>query len=119
MGTTPSFNAILNPSSCPRTAIVQVGLNDGHALSSFDYMNRVRAKLRQDLPQVSAYFQTGGLVDAVINQGIPAPLDIQISGMDMKTAHEIAVKIAGHIRELPGVADVLVPQDVDYPALKI
>ena len=119
IGTTPGFNSILNPNSCPSTAVVQVGLNDDHALSSFDYMNKVRARLSHELPEVSAYFQTGGLVDAIINQGIPAPLDIQISGMDMKTAHEIAVKIAGKIRELPGVADVLIPQDVDYPALKI
>jgi len=119
IGTTPGFNAILNPNSCPSTAIVQVGLNDGHALSSFDYMNRVRARLRRDLPQISAYFQTGGLVDAVINQGIPAPLDIQVSSMDMHAAHDIAARIARQAGALPGVSDVLVPQDVDYPALNV
>jgi multidrug efflux pump subunit AcrB len=119
IGTTPGFNAILNPNSCPSTAIVQVGLNDGHALSSFEYMNRVRARLRHDLPQLSAYFQTGGLVDAIINQGLPAPLDIQVSSMDTDAAHEIATKIALQAEKLPGVSDVLVPQDVDYPALQI
>jgi multidrug efflux pump subunit AcrB len=119
IGTTPGFNAILNPNSCPSTAIVQVGLNDGHALSSFEYMNRVRARLRRDLPQLSAYFQTGGLVDAVINQGIPAPLDIQVSSMDMHAAHDIAARIAQQAGTLPGVSDVLVPQDVDYPALHV
>ncbi|MGP8202166.1 MAG: efflux RND transporter permease subunit [Limisphaerales bacterium] len=119
IGTTPGFNAILNPNSCPSTAIVQVGLNDGHALSSFAYMNLVRARLRRDLPQISAYFQTGGLVDAVINQGIPAPLDIQVSSMDMHVAHDIAARIAQQAGALPGVSDVLVPQDVDYPALNV
>ena len=102
IGTTPGFNAILNPNSCPSTAIVQVGLNDGHTLSSFDYMNRVRARLQRDLPQVSAYFQTGGLVDAIINQGMPAPLDIQVSGMDMETAHDIAAQIAATGARLAG-----------------
>jgi multidrug efflux pump subunit AcrB len=119
IGTTPGFNAILNPNSCPSTAIVQVGLNDGHALSSFAYMNLVRARLRRDLPQISAYFQTGGLVDAIINQGIPAPLDIQVTGMDVNVAHNIAARIAQQARALPGVSDVLVPQDVDYPALHV
>jgi multidrug efflux pump subunit AcrB len=119
IGTTPGFNSILNPNSCPSTATVQVGLNDGHVLSSFDYMNKVRQRLRQDLPQVSAYFQTGGLVDAVINQGIPAPLDVQVSSMNMQSAHEIAAGIAQQARALPGVSDVLVPQDVDYPALHV
>jgi multidrug efflux pump subunit AcrB len=119
IGITPGFSSILTPNSAPHTAFVQVGLNDDHQLSSFAYMNKVRARLRNDLPQVSAYFQTGGLVDAILNQGMPAPLDIQVSGMDMKAAHEIATQIAQQARVLPGVSDVLVPQDVDYPALKI
>jgi len=119
IGTTPGFNAILNPNSCPSTAVVQVGLNDGHKLGSYEYMNLVRARLKHDLPQVSAYFQTGGLVDAIINQGAPAPLDVQVSSMDVRSAHAIATKIAQQVRALPGVSDVLVPQDVDYPSLKI
>jgi multidrug efflux pump subunit AcrB len=119
IGTTPGFNSILNPNSCPSTAVVQVGLNEGHKLSSFEYMNRVRSRIQSDLPEVSAYFQTGGLVDAVINQGVPAPLDIQVRAPDVRTAHAIAADIAAKVRRLPGVSDVLVPQDVDYPSLKI
>jgi multidrug efflux pump subunit AcrB len=119
IGTTPGFNSILNPNSCPSTATVQVGLNEGHRLSSIEYMDLVRAKLRRQLPEVSSYLQTGGLVDAILNQGMPAPLDIQVSATNVVSAHEIAVEIARQVRQLPGVSDVLVPQDVDYPALKI
>ena len=119
IGITPGFSAMLTPNSAPHTAFVQVGLNDDHQLSSFDYMNLVRARLQKELPELSAYFQTGGLVDAILNQGMPAPLDIQVSGMDMPADHAVATKIAQQVRALPGVSDVLVPQDVDYPALKI
>jgi multidrug efflux pump subunit AcrB len=119
IGTTPGFNSILNPNSCPSTAIVQVGLNEGHNLSSFEYMNRVRTRLHHDLPQVSTYFQTGGLVDAIINQGVPAPLDIQVSAPQMAGAHAVAERIAQLVRAVPGVSDVLIPQDVDYPSLQI
>ena len=119
IGTTPGFNSILNPNSCPSTATIQVGLKEGHRLSSFAYMGLVRDRLARELPQATAYFQTGGLVDAVLSQGVPAPLDIQISGPSLREAHATAVKIARQVRALPGVSDVLVPQDVDYPALKI
>jgi multidrug efflux pump subunit AcrB len=119
IGTTPGFNSILNPNSCPSTAIVQVGLNQGHRLSSFEYMNRVRARLHRELPEISTYFQTGGLVDSIINQGVPAPLDIQVSAPQMATAHGVAARIARQVRAVPGVSDVLVPQDVDYPSLLI
>jgi multidrug efflux pump subunit AcrB len=119
IGITPGFSSILTPNSAPHTAFVQVGLNREHRLSSFAYMNLVRERLRTQLPQVSAYFQTGGLVDAILNQGLPAPLDIQVSGMDLKADHKIANEIARQVRSLPGISDVLVPQDVDYPALKV
>ena len=119
IGITPGFSSILTPNSAPHTAFVQVGLNDERKLGSFEYMNLVRERLRHELPEVSAYFQTGGLVDAILNQGMPAPLDIQVSGMDMKADHAIATRIAQEVRAIPGVSDVLVPQDVDYPALKV
>ena len=119
IGTTPGFNSILNPNSCPSTAIVQVGLNEGHKLSSFEYMNRVRSRLQQDMPQISTYFQTGGLVDAIINQGVPAPLDVQVSAPTVDGAHEVAEQIAEKVRALAGVSDVMVPQDVNYPSLMI
>jgi multidrug efflux pump subunit AcrB len=119
IGITPGFSSILSPNSGPSTAFVQVGLEDGHALSSFACMDLVRARMKNDLPQVSAYFQTGGLVDAFLNLGMPAPLDIQVSSMDMKGASAVANQIARQVRALSGVSDVLIPQDVDYPSLEI
>jgi multidrug efflux pump subunit AcrB len=119
IGTTPGFSSIYTSNSGPHTAFVQVGLADGHHLSSFDYMDRVRAHLRRDLPEVAAYFQTGGLVDAVLNLGMPAPLDIQVSGSNLRAAHRVALDIARAVRAMPDVSDVLVPQDVDYPSLKL
>ena len=119
IGVTPGFSSIYTPNSGPHTAFVQVGLQAGHQLSSFQYMDLVRARLKKELPQVTAYFQTGGLVDAILNLGMPAPLDIQVSGMDLEATHQTAVAIARKARALPGVSDVLVPQDVDYPALQL
>ena len=119
IGVTPGFSSIYTPNSGPHTAFVQVGLNAGHHLSSFQYMDLVRARLKKELPQVAAYFQTGGLVDAILNLGMPAPLDIQVTGNDMDSTHKIATDIAKKAQALPGVSDVLVPQDIDYPALQL
>jgi len=119
IGTTPGFSSMYTPNSGPHTAFVQVGLHELHAVGSFEYMDRVRTRLHRELPQVETYFQTGGLVDAVLNLGLPAPIDVQVSGSNLEAAHAIAVDIARQARALPGVTDVLVPQDVNYPALKI
>ncbi len=119
IGVTPGFSSIYTPNSGPHTAFVQVGLQEHHRLSSFEYMRRMRERILRDLPQLNAYFQTGGLVDAILNLGMPAPLDIQVSGMDLEAVHRTAIQIAQKARALRGVSDVLVPQDVDYPALKL
>lgn len=119
IGTTPGFSSMYTSNSGPHTAFVQVGLADDHALSSFQYMDLVRKRLRERMPQLAAYFQTGGLVDAVLNLGLPAPLDIQVSGSNFAATHRIATEIAGRARALTGVSDVLVPQDIDYPSLKL
>ena len=82
-------------------------------------MNRVRQKLASDLPEISTYFQTGGLVDSVVNQGMPAPIDIQVSGNDQQAAYAVAGEMARKLRTLPEVSDVLIPQDLDYPGLQL
>jgi multidrug efflux pump subunit AcrB len=119
IGVTPGFSSIYTPNSGPHTAFVQMGLNPGHHLSSFQYMDLVRARLKKEVPEVTAYFQTGGLVDAILNLGLPAPLDIQVIGKDLDGTHQIATGIAKQVKNLPHVSDVLVPQDIDYPALQL
>ena len=119
IGITPDFSAIYTSNSGQHTAFVQVSLKEGHKKSSFAYMAIVRDKLRDDLPELSTYFQTGGLVDAVVNLGLPAPIDIQVGGNNMREAFETATTLAGNIRKLKGVSDVLIPQDIDYPGLQL
>jgi hydrophobic/amphiphilic exporter-1 (mainly G- bacteria), HAE1 family len=119
IGVTPDLSAIYTSNSGMHTAFVQVSLKEDHKLSSFEYMQRVRAKLSQDLPDVQTYFQSGGLVDSVVNQGLPAPFDIQISSNDLEHAYAMSQDLARRLRTLPGVSDVLVPQDLDYPGLQL
>jgi hydrophobic/amphiphilic exporter-1 (mainly G- bacteria), HAE1 family len=119
IGITTDFSAIYTPNSASHTAFVQVSLKEGHKIGSYEYMRRVREQLSQKLPQLSTYFQSGGLVDAVINLGLPAPIDIQVSGNHLNEVYAAAAKIAGPVRALHGVSDVLIPQDIDYPALEL
>jgi len=75
IGVVPDFSAIYTSNSAPNTAFLQVSLTDGHKVGSYEYMDRVRERLRREMPHMSAYFQSGGFVDAVLNFGMPAPID--------------------------------------------
>jgi multidrug efflux pump subunit AcrB len=119
IGITPDLSAIYTSNSSMDTAFVQVSLNEGHQLGSYEYMRRVRKKLARDMPMLSTYFQAGGLVDSVINQGLPAPIDVQVSGNDMSQSFQIATQIAAKVKGLKNVSDVLIPQNLRYPGLEL
>jgi len=119
VGVTPDFSSIYTSNSAPHTAFVQVSLKEGHKTGSYEYMRRVRERVARELPQLTTYFQSGGLVDAVLNLGLPAPIDVQVSGSDMQQTYAVASAMASQIRQLKGVSDVLIPQDIDYPALQL
>jgi multidrug efflux pump subunit AcrB len=119
IGITPDLSAIYTSNSSMDTAFVQVSLKEGHRLGSYEYMRRVRKKLAADMPLLSTYFQAGGLVDSVINQGLPAPIDVQVSGNDLGQSYDIANQLAEKIRGLKNVSDVLIPQNLRYPGLEL
>ena len=119
IGATPDFSAIYTTNSAMHTAFVQVSLKEDHQTGSYEYMARVKKKMETDLPELSAYFQSGGLVDAVLNLGLPAPIDVQVAGSNMEQAYATALQLSAKIRKIDGVADVFTPQDVDYPALQL
>jgi multidrug efflux pump subunit AcrB len=119
IGATPDFSAIYTTNSAMHTAFVQVSLKDDHKVGSYEYMARVKARMEKELPELTAYFQSGGLVDAVLNMGLPAPIDVQVAGTNMNLAYATALKLTSQIRKINGVADVFIPQDIDYPALQL
>ncbi|HEU0119719.1 MAG TPA: efflux RND transporter permease subunit [Bryobacteraceae bacterium] len=119
IGVTPDYSAIYTSNSAQHTAFVQASLKEGHKTGSYEYMDRVRKRLATEMPHLSTFFQSGGLVDAVLNLGLPAPIDLQISGANQAAALKIANTLAGQIRQITGVSDVFIPQDLDYPALQL
>ena len=119
IGITPDLSAIYTSNSGMHTAFIQVSLKEDHKTDSYVYMQRVRKKLTEDFPDVATYFQAGGLVDSVVNQGKPAPIDIQIGGNNLQQAYQIAQATAARLKKLDSVNDVLIPQDLDYPGLEL
>jgi hydrophobic/amphiphilic exporter-1 (mainly G- bacteria), HAE1 family len=119
IGVMADLSALFTPNSAMHTAFVQVGLKTDHKVGSYTYMDEVRKRISTEIPELRTYFQSGGLVDSVLNQGLPAPIDVQVSGMDLDRSAAIAQDLAQRIKVLPGVSDVYVPQDMDYPALQI
>lgn len=119
IGITPDLSSIYTSNSSMDTAFVQVSLKEDRSKSSFFYMDRVRRALTDQVPELTTYFQSGGLVSAVINQGLPAPIDVQVAGNNMDQSFELASAMAQKIRALHDVSGVYIPQDLRYPGLEL
>jgi len=119
IGVVPDFSALYTSNAGPYTATVQVQLQDDHRRSSFDYMREVREEISQQYPEIRTFFSSGSMVDAILNMGMPAPIDVQVSSSDLEQSYAIAQELAGKIRGLEGVGEVYIPQDMNYPALRL
>jgi multidrug efflux pump subunit AcrB len=119
IGVDPGFSAVYTSNSAMHTAVVQTSLKPGHRIGSYEYIDRVKRRMAEELPQLTGFFSSGSLVDSVVNMGSPAPIDVQVSGTNLDDGYKTALDISGRIKRLPGVADVYVPQDLDYPALRL
>ncbi|MGA8668889.1 MAG: efflux RND transporter permease subunit, partial [Terracidiphilus sp.] len=119
IGVYPDLSAIYTTNASMDTAFVQTSLREDHSIGSYEYMRRVRAKLSREMPELSTYFQAGGLVDSVINQGLPAPIDVQVSSNDMEGAFALANSLSQKIKTMPNVSGVYIPQSLNYPGIAL
>ena len=119
VGVVPDFSSLYTTNAGPYTATIQVALQDEHRLSSFEYMGRVQKELSSQYPDIRAFFSSGSMVDAILNSGMPAPIDVQVSGRSLKQSFAVAQDLAARIRQLPGVGEVYIPQDMNYPGLRL
>src|SRR5580658_7817748 len=119
IGVVNDISALYTTNAGMYTATVQVALNEGHKVGSFDYMDRVKAEIAAKFPDVRTFFQSGSLQDAILNQGQPAPIDVQVNTRDLRLTYRTAQDLARRIRELPGVGEIYIPQDMNYPSIRM
>ncbi len=119
IGVVNDFSSLYTTNAGQYTATIQAALNDDHKVNSLVYMDRVRNQLTAQFPDVRAFFQSGSMVDAILNSGKPAPIDVQVSSRELDTTYDAAQNLADRIRRLKGVGEIYIPQDMNYPALRL
>jgi CzcA family heavy metal efflux pump len=111
--------AAYTPNAGPMDSFLNIQLATSHRTSAQAYVRRLRELLPQKFPNVSFSYDTGGLLSAALNNGLPSPIDIQVIGNSLETAHEVAQKVTNAVRQVPGTVDVRIQQKLDYPTLNV
>jgi multidrug efflux pump subunit AcrB len=119
IGVLLDWPAAYTPNSGPQDAFVLVQLSEGHERSTFDYVDELRETLPARFPGIEFNFDTGGMMTAALNGGLPSPINIQVEGNHLDAAHEIAQKIKRFAETVPGAVDVRIQQRLDAPEIKV
>ncbi|WP_151089016.1 efflux RND transporter permease subunit [Hymenobacter baengnokdamensis] len=104
-----------------------IGAGDGEILVSMkekhgptgEYINAIRRKLHQEYPDLTIFFQPADIVNQTLNFGLPAPIDIQVTGRDMKANQRVAGELSRKIKNVSGVVDAFIYQAFDQPQLRL
>jgi CzcA family heavy metal efflux pump len=99
-------------------ADVLVSLKEDHRPTA-DYVRTLREELPKQFPGTTFYFLPSDIVTQILNFGLPAPIDVQIDGMDDAGNRNVADKILAQMRLVPGLTDLRIQQPDDYPVLNI
>ena len=103
----------------PADADIMVSLKESG--STFSYIKQLRQKLKVTFPNYTFFFEPADIVTQILNFGLPAAVDVQISGplQNSKANFEIAKQIEARMTRIPGAVDVHMQQVVDAPELRL
>jgi multidrug efflux pump subunit AcrB len=102
----------------PQDGEIMIQLNANHH-STAAYQQRIRQMLATKYPEVTGYFMAADIVNQVLNFGLSAAIDAQISGNDLNSDYQIATRLASKMAAIPGVTDLRIAEPLDYPAFKV
>jgi len=108
---------------------VTIGPSDGEILIALrpdhrptaGYLATLREQLPERFPDLEFFAQPADIVSQILNFGLPAPIDVQISGplTESDKMRETAQQLAREIAGVPGAVDVHVQQVGATPRLMV
>jgi multidrug efflux pump subunit AcrB len=119
IGVDNGFSAVYTSNAAMHTGFIQVGLTPEHRIGSYEYIRQIKRLLSSEMPEITPFFSTGSLVDAVVSMGAPAPIDVQVVGANLEADNRVVQSIAGKLSRSALIGDVFTPQDLDYPSLRV
>jgi multidrug efflux pump subunit AcrB len=97
---------------------ILMSLREGHRPSEH-WVSLLRAELPKRFPGVEFFFQPADIVTQILNFGVPAAIDVQFTGPDLRANADLAAQLTKEIRRIPGAVDAHVHQRLDGPMLSL
>jgi multidrug efflux pump subunit AcrB len=98
---------------------ILVALSKDRSRSTPEYVDRLRAELPHEFPDLTFFFQGADIVSQILNFGLSAPIDIQLSGPAREENLRLANDLIAQLSEIPGAVDVHLQQVPAAPELRV
>ena len=121
IGLTPSFTTrayIDNGTVTDSDGEILVALHARHQPVA-GYVARLREELPKRFPDCTFYFQPADITSQILDFGLPAPIAVQVVGVNRAENLTLAKKLSEQMKGIPGIADVHLHQITDYPTLRL
>ncbi|MFI5456670.1 MAG: efflux RND transporter permease subunit [Isosphaerales bacterium] len=117
LGVVADLSAAYTPNAGPMDAVIKVQLKQEREHSAQEHVHRLRTGLTRDrkFQDLEFAFDAGGMIRSALNEGKSSPVNIRLSGKDMKQARSIAETIKREVAGIEGVVDARIIQRLDYP----
>jgi CzcA family heavy metal efflux pump len=102
----------------PADGDILVSLNENHDPTD-KFVQVIRTRMHHDFPDVGVWFPPADIVGQVLNFGLSAPIDIQITGANRAGNFAFASKLMDQIRHVPGAVDFRIQEPNDAPQLNV
>jgi multidrug efflux pump subunit AcrB len=114
-------SAMTSPNNGPHMGFIRLALVDAEkrTMSQREIADKMREILNREYPGVEFLQWPGGLVASVFANGYIAPLAIEVRGDNLAELSEQARAVAAVARTVPGIRDIRVSLETDYPEVRI
>jgi multidrug efflux pump subunit AcrB len=102
----------------PQDGEIMIQLTAKHHPTAI-YQQRIREMMSVKFPNIQGYFMAADIVNEVLNFGLSAAIDAQISGNDLNSDYKIASRLATKMSMIPGITDMRIAEPLDYPSFKV
>ena len=102
----------------PMDADILVSLAPEHRPTE-EYVRELRRRLPREFPGTAFYFLPADIISQILNFGLPAPIDVQVVGLDINANRVFADNLLNQLKQVPGTADLRIQQVFDRPRLHI
>jgi multidrug efflux pump subunit AcrB len=122
VGSQPSsypVNTIYLWTSGPHEAVLLVALKPERAISTAALQETLRNKMHEIAPGSVLSFEAADLVNQVMSFGSPTPIEVTVTGSNLKSSRGYADKLREELARIPSLRDLQFGQALDYPVLQV